>query len=240
MRQLSYPVSVDANKFEFFLNDMVAASWVLRETTHSDLIGAFLKLHESFMKRLGRENRGFFSQVPEERLLKIVRGWIELYQLTLKDLGSRFPRSSQSLDLSADGVNWSERLNINATGLLRIDGASRYAEFWAERSIRTVDKFRSFSSRKKFVGSTAYIGYSNLVIGGEFLVLDRMANGVPSYDMFETIVREKLRDEKHLKDIALTNDWSIAVSSETSISKLIALAEELPQGLFNHDRQCLI
>ncbi|MES2760314.1 MAG: hypothetical protein V4693_23310 [Pseudomonadota bacterium] len=192
------------------------------------------------MKRLGRENKGFFTQVPEELLLKVVRGWIELYQLTLKDLGSNFPRTSHSLDLSADGINWSERLNVNATGLLRIDSASRYAEFWAERSIRTLDKYRSFASRKQFVGSNAYSGYSNLVVRGEFLMLDRMANGVPSYDMFEAIVRERMRNEKHLKDIALANDWSIVACSETSIGELILLAEKIPQGLFNHDQQTLV
>lgn len=178
--------AVENEKFLFLFNDLTAAQWVLNidvDISNQLMIECFMDVHEVFLKRLSRIDKGIFSKVNSHELSDVIRGWIRLYKCTLELLKKQYPRSSSSRDLIIGRVNWSEKLDISASGLLLIDHSSRYAEYWAERSIKTADGYSSLDERLLFVGSYIYNSYAQMVHRGDLLVLDAFSNGVTSYDM---------------------------------------------------------
>lgn len=218
--------SMDDEKFAFLLNDLVAASWVERElklTEPSDLEDRFLQLHRSFMVRLGRTDKGIFDTMDREYLSEIVQGWLLLYSNTLSDLRKRFPRRVGNSDLLAKGVNWSQRLGISLSGLIRVDNASRYAEFWAERSFNQPEFFESFSERVDFVGSREYVEYSDMINSGALLILDERLNGIPSFDVFSLIRRKRIKTRGELSLVFEEQGWSFSVCSNAADYRLLTL-----------------
>lgn len=217
--------SVESEKFLFLFNDLTAAHWVLNiETDISDqmLVDRFMEIHHVFLGRLGRQEKGILSKVPTTQLAKVVRGWILLYQCTISLLRRQYPRLSTSRDLVVGRFNWSEQLKISASGLLLIDHSSRYAEFWAERSIKTKDGYSSLESRLSFVGSYIYNEYAQMVRKGEFLVLDSFSNGVTSYDMMLFLRESGCSPESFLSEISKLG-WRVELGDEKAINLIFQL-----------------
>jgi hypothetical protein len=221
--------SIENEKFLFLFNDLTAADWVLNiETDLSDqiLVDRFMKIHHVFLARLGRQEKGILSKVPTIKLIKVVRGWIQLYKCTIDLLRKQYPRLSTSRDLVIGRFNWSEQLKISASGLLLIDHSSRYAEFWAERSITTKDGYSSLESRLSFVESYIYNEYAQMVRKGELLVLDSFSNGITSYDMMLFIRQSRCSSESFLSEINKLG-WRVELGDEKAINLIFQLYTKL-------------
>lgn len=225
-----YPI--ENEKFLFLVNDLTAAHWVSNiDNDLSDqlLVDRFMEIHHGFLKRLARQEKGIFSQVPITKLIQVVRGWILLYQCTLTLLRKQYPRLSTSRDLVIASSNWSEKLNISASGLLLIDHSSRYAEFWAERSIKTKDGYSSLESRLSFVGSYVYNEYAEMVRKGKLLVLDSFSNGVTSYDMMLFLRERSCSPKSFLSEIGKMG-WRVEYGDEKAIGHIFQLHNELKEN----------
>ncbi|MEP3245490.1 MAG: hypothetical protein ABJN40_01705 [Sneathiella sp.] len=217
--------SIESEKFIFLYNDLTAARWVLNiDANLSDqlLIDRFMEIHHVFLARLGRQEKGFLGKVSTTKLARVVRGWILLYQSTISLLKKQYPRLPTSRDLVIGRFNWSEQLEISASGLLLIDHSSRYAEFWAERSIKTKDGYSTLESRLKFVGSYIYNEYAQMVRNGKLLVLDSFSNGVTSYDMMLFLRESDCSQRSFLSEIKKLG-WRIETGDETAIHRIYQL-----------------
>lgn len=224
--------SVNSEKFLFLLNDLTAAHWVLSikyDVSDQLLVERFMEIHQVFLGRLGREDKGILGKVPTAELAKVVRGWIRLYQCTLNLLRKHYPRLLTSRDLVIGRFNWSEKLQISASGLLLIGHSSRYAEFWAERSIKTIDGYASLEYRLSFVGSYIYNEYSQLVRRGEFLVLDSFSNGVTSYDMMLFLRERNCSPNSFLSEISQLG-WRMEIGEKKSIDRIFELFASLEEN----------
>jgi hypothetical protein len=216
---------VDNEKFLFFLNDLTAAKWVIDIEAcipDQELASRFMTIHQIFLGRLGRQEKGILRKVPATTLVKVVRGWIILYQCTIALLRRQHPRLQTSRDLVIGKYNWSEELKISASGLLLLDHSSRYAEFWAERSINTKDAYFSLESRLSFVGSHVYNAYAQMVRKGELLVLDVFSNGVTSYDMMLFLKDSNCSPESFLSEMKKLG-WRLELGNEKSIDIIFQL-----------------
>lgn len=222
-------LSIDNEKFEFLLNDLTAASWVLSAdvgVADCTLVGRFMEIHKVFLDRLGRKERGALIRMPAEKLSEIVRGWILLYKCTLSELRKQFPRTNTSTDMILYRVNWSERLKISASGLLIIDHSSRYAEYWAERSVKTKYGYHSLNSRLSFIGGPVYAEYARMVRNGDLLVLDGFSNGVTSYDMMLFIRETGCSPASFLSEIK-NKKWRVERGYKDAIDRIFELYANL-------------
>lgn len=223
--------SVENEKFIFLLNDLTAADWVLNVNENMpkhELSRRFMEIHHIFLRRLDRQEKGGLRMTPMPKLVKVVRGWIILYKCTLSLLRKQHPRLSSSRDLVIGKTNWSERLGISASGLLLIDHSSRYAEFWAERAIKTKNGYSSFESRLSFVGSYIYNEYAKMVRNDEWLVLDTFSNGVTSYDMMLFIMERHCTPETFPLE-AKKIGWRIKTGNKESIIRVFQIYSKLKE-----------
>jgi hypothetical protein len=221
--------SVESEKFLFLYNDLTAADWVTSvkaDVSDDLLVGRFMEIHQVFLGRLGRKERGIFAKVSREHLARVVRGWILLYRRTLDLLREQYPSSECSRGLVIGKVNWSDRLRVSASGLILIDHSSRYAEYWAERSIKTIDGYSSFESRFSFVGSNTYNDYAQLIRSGEFLVLDSFSNGVTSYDMMLFLKESSCSPDLFLSEISKLG-WRLEIGDKKAINYLFQIYDAL-------------
>lgn len=217
--------SIEEDEFLFLLNDLTAARWVFSVNSgvsDQQLVDQFMEIHQFFLTRLSRKDRGIFRKVTLENLANIVRGWIHLYQRTLDLLQRQYPRLPSSRDLVIGRVNWSEQLNISASGLLLINHSSRYAEYWAERAIKTKNGYLSLESRLSFIGSYIYNEYAKMIRQGRLLVLDNFSNGVTSYDMLLFMEETGCTPDSFLREIRKL-EWRLEVGSEKDICRLFQL-----------------
>lgn len=220
---------IDSEKFIFFYNDLTAAFWVLNiddSLEDSVLIERFMEIHNAFLSRLNRKDKGIFSKVTCEKLADVIRGWTTLYRATLELLRQQFPRLSTKRDLLIGRINWSERLNICASGLLLIDHASRYAEYWAERAIKTSGGYSSLGFRLRFIGSVVFNEYAEAVRRGELLVLDGFSNGVTSYDMMVFLKESCCEQELFLAEIKKLG-WRLEIGDDRSIERIYQIYSKL-------------
>lgn len=225
----NYSIAVDNEKFLFLFNDLTAANWVYstkEDASDKDLLNSFAEIHRIFLNRLNRQEKGIFDRVPKPHLVKVIRGWASLYRCTLGLLRNQYPRSKFTRDLIIGHTNWSERLNISASGLIVIDHSSRYAEFWAERSIKTKEGYSSLESRRSFVGSPAFNGYAELVRKNEFLALDGFSNGVTSYDMMLFLRDSDCTQATFASEIDRLG-WRLVRGDDTSIGNIFRIYSQL-------------
>lgn len=181
-----------AEEMKFLLADLRAAAWVSNVDPSLDadvLRTKFLSIHQFFLRNLGRSRPELFRGVDPGFLLDVVRKWIVLYRSTLALLQEEYPRCQGSMDLVLGDENWSATLGISFEGLAHagINYASRYAEFWAERSIRDPEVYASFERRLAFVGSPAYHELAALRRENRLVVKDDFANGVTAFDLYEAL-----------------------------------------------------
>ncbi|MEZ8542429.1 hypothetical protein AB6C74_06250 [Vibrio splendidus] len=220
--------SIEEDEFLFLFNDLTAARWVFNinpDVSDQQLVNDFMEIHQVFLTRLSRKDRGIFRKVTLKNLANVVRGWIYLYQRTLVLLQRQYPRSPNSRDLVIGRVNWSEQLNISASGLLMINHSSRYAEYWAERAIKTSNGYLSLESRLSFIGSYIYNEYAKMIRQGRLLVLDSFSNGVTSYDMLLFMEETGCTPDLFLSEISKLG-WRLEVGNEKDISRLFQLYTE--------------
>ncbi|HEY4240330.1 MAG TPA: hypothetical protein VGM88_10955 [Kofleriaceae bacterium] len=173
--------------WRFLRADLRAAAWV-REPQPADddaLVTRFCSLHLSLVRGIGRERPDLharFLAAPRALFAQVVRQWIALYGATLDALAARHPRDAR--DLALDGTNWSELLGISYAGLLAgASDASRYAEYWAEKSMQSRAIHDSYAARLAFVGTPRYWRCHELTLAKDLVVVDALDNAIPSFDL---------------------------------------------------------
>lgn len=225
-------IQANRDKVNFFVNDLVAAAWVTKTDPQEPacvLVKEFMDIHEIFLNRIGRSRRELFARVKQSYLVEIVRGWIQLYRLTLSKLRSDYPCGDTTPNLIANGVNWSEALGVSAMGLVAIDHASRYAEFWAERSVSNSGVYESLGSRMAFVNSHMYHDFSMMVREGHILVLDCLNNGVTSFDLLNAIKSHSEPDLENFNHELRQHNWKLIYGDDSSIMTAYELATKLSE-----------
>jgi hypothetical protein len=209
-------------KFRILLTDLHAARWVneFRDQRKDQvLVTRFLSIHQFFLKNLGKNRPGLLSDVDRSVMATVVRGWMELYQLGIDDLRRRYPRTMVTPDLVAEGTNWSAELDMSFDGLLGIDFPSRYAEFWAERSIRDRKVFESYEARRDFIASFAYRLVEELVLDDQLLVVDDLTNGITAFDLMEAI-RPVADDSGRIGSKLEEHGWHVMLLTPVAASAL--------------------
>jgi hypothetical protein len=199
------------DEWRFILADLRAAKWVLRTNPRTEdhvLAKKFFSIHQFFLRNIGRERPELFQDVDRGFLLEVVRRWIVLYCRTIGALAHRYPRTATTNDLELRDINWSEGLGISYTGILRgMSYASRYAEYWAERSLRCRRTFASYDSRMRFVGSPAYWDICELITDKQLVVVDQLENAATSYDMLGVTAASEQRHD--LRAIFNRQGWRV-------------------------------
>jgi len=211
-------------EWRFLRADLRAAAWVIETEPDTDaetLLRKFLSLHQHFVKNIGRERPDLFTDVASSTMCEVVRHWIVLYRRTMAALYKRFPRVPGTPDLSLGGVNWSELLGVTFHGILHgMSHASRYAEYWAEKSIKSRDVFESFAARLGFVATPAYWTLLDLAVAKQLTVLDPLANAVTSFDLVETAAGA--RDAADVRDRFAARGWSVDALDDQAAAAVIA------------------
>lgn len=183
------PEYMERDEWRFLFGDLRAASWVLEtdpDLEPQSLFRKFLSIHQFFVRNAGRERPDLFGPVPREVMVDVVRRWIPLYRTTIAALATRYPRTPGTADLRMGGVNWSQELGVTYAGVLAgASAASRYAEYWAEKSLRSEAIYRSYEARTAFIGSRAYWRLLDLTLPRKLRVVDELDNAVPSFDLIE-------------------------------------------------------
>ncbi|MEO8705752.1 MAG: hypothetical protein ABI867_37320 [Kofleriaceae bacterium] len=171
--------------------DFRAAAWCAQhvDTTDDQLLASFHKIHAYFLRAIDRNRPRLFAGIDRPFLIDIIRKWIAMYRRCIDEVRARFPRTDDSADLVTLGRNWSARLEMSYEGLARLDLASRYAEYWAERSVTwatTRDRgegvLESYAARMAFIGSDYYVLHDELSRTQMIMLRDQAGNGIPSFD----------------------------------------------------------
>lgn len=211
-------------EWRFLRADLRAAAWVLETDPQLDgdtLLRKFLSLHQHFVKNIGRERPELFADVAGDVMCAVVRRWIVLYRRTLYALHQRFPRQAGTPDLSLGGVNWSEFLGIAFDGILHgASHASRYAEYWAEKSIKSREVFETFDARLAFVATPAYWQLLDHAVARQLTVLDPLANSVTSFDLVEASAGAT--DAAELRARFAARGWRVDALDEAAAAAAIA------------------
>lgn len=181
--------------FRSLVADFRAAVWCENRRDAADdaaLLVDFHQIHESFLRAIGRRRPGLFGGVDRKFLIDIVRKWVAMYARGVADARARFPRTDDSADLIVHGRNWSEKLDMAYEGLDRLDVVSRYAEYWAERTVTWVTTHErgqgvqeTYEDRMQFIGTGFYVMAETMVHTGEVMFIDGADNGMPSFDIWQ-------------------------------------------------------
>lgn len=178
--------ALDRKSYQILLSDLQAAVFCQEMVGESDdraLGRRFHSIHETFLRNVDRSRAGLFAAVDRTVLLDLVRRWMRLYLHALDEARARFPRGDDAPDLVLAGTNWSERLDASFEALDRLDVPSRYAEFWAERSLRDPEVLASYDARYAMVGTPGYIAIDELYRAGELAIVDGFSNAIPAFDL---------------------------------------------------------
>jgi len=215
---------MDQEEWRFLHADLRAGSWVLDTDPDAEpgvLLRKFFSIHQFFLRNIGRDRPELFRDVPKERMLDVVRRWIVLYRRTLAALGERFPRRPGTPDLRLAGVNWSEAFGISFEGIVKgTSSASRYAELWAERSLKSEGTFETFEARLAFVGTPDYWRVFERRLAKRLVVNDDLANAVTSFDLIGASAGASGAEE--LRQRFVERGWEVDAIDEESAAVLIA------------------
>lgn len=215
-------LALDRKHFNFLVADLQAAAFCIEVIDEPDdrIVGRkFLSIHQFFLRNIDRDRPELFAGVDRALLVDLVRRWMRLYLLALAEVRRRFPRTDDSPDLVMKGRNWSEELDVSFEGLDRLDIASRYAEFWAERSIHDPAIRATFGERCAMVGSPAYVEYDQLHRDHQLLIVDGFTNGIPSYDL-QRAMRE-LAHPDQLEESFGARGWRIRAMTPRARAALV-------------------
>jgi hypothetical protein len=197
--------------------DYRAAAWCevhVDEASDAALLKSFHRIHEHFLRATSRNRPQLFSNVERSFFLETIRKWMTMYLRCVDEVRSRFPRTDDSTDLVALGRNWSERLGICYEGLGHLDFASRYAEYWAERSVtwmttgaRGKAVYETYDARMAFIGSEFYVLCDTLKRAKRVMIRDQARNGIPSFDIREAF--RQLDDPADIEADCEQRDWHV-------------------------------
>lgn len=222
-----------AEELKFLVGDLQAALWVEHVDPDLDapaLGSRFMAIHGFFLRNLGRSRPELFEDVDRTHLLAIVRKWIVMYRRTLALLRDEYPRGPGTVDLQLRDVNWSETLGISFPGLIEagINYASRYAEYWAERSVVDAEIYASYDARMAFAGSPAYRDVAALRRTDKLIVKDAFDNGVTAFDLLEAI--RAAPAWKDLRSIIAARRWYVVALEREAVEVVVRHAYDAGLG----------
>lgn len=168
------------------IGDFRAAQWIANNSAEMDaelLRKRFGAIHEFFIKNVRRSRPGLFAGIDPALFVDVIRKWMVLYGEALSVLRGRYPRTAETLELELEDTNWSLELDIELRGLLEIGYFSRFAEVWAEKSLKHESWYRSYEQRRRFLGNAAFWHAFELTQRGALDVVDDLGNGVTAFDM---------------------------------------------------------
>jgi hypothetical protein len=191
------------------------------------LLRKFLSLHQFFMRNIGRERPELFAGIADAFMVDVVRRWILLYRQTLVALRKRYPRAAGTRDLSLGGVNWSEGLGITYEGLLAgASHSSRYAEYWAEKSLKSRSIYESYDARCAFVDTSDYWSMFELANAKQLIVVDQLVNAVPWFDLVQVSVGATGADD--IRQRCVAHQWRVDALHDDAARALLAARVAAP------------
>lgn len=205
-------ISIDAEKLRSLIADLTAAEWVESrpdEVTPNSLVESFLLLHDQLLGIIKRHRPNIFQSLDEDTLYELARRWCILYRATLSEHRRIDVEANEISRVVLDNRDWGRALNLGRDAILTVEYPARFAEFWAERSVRSKAVFESFEERLNHVGTRRYHLIHKLTCTEELLVLDQYSNGVPSYDIFLS-----LENHNSTGDIAKSlelDGWNVVI-----------------------------
>ena len=219
------PEYMERDEWRFLLADVRAAAWCIEcPLDHVDgetLLRKFLSLHQFFVRNIGRERPDLFAHIPAAFMIDIVRRWVRLYRLAIDALRTRYPRTPGSKDLGLGGVNWSEAFGITYEGLLLgASHSSRYAEYWAEKSLESRAIYESYDARAAFVATPDYWRLFDLANEQKLVIVDQLVNAVPWFDLVRISVGA--RDADELRRRCAAHQWRVDALHDDAVAALFA------------------
>jgi len=216
---------MERDEWRFLLADFRAAAWCIEcPLDHVDgetLLRKFLSLHQFFLRNIGRERPDLFVGVPDAFMVDIVRRWVRLYRKTLSALRERYPRVPGTTDLRLGGVNWSELFGITYEGLLfGASHSSRYAEYWAEKSLKSRSIYETYDARAEFVATPDYWRLFDLANDKKLIVVDQLVNAVPWFDLVR--VSAGAADGDEIRRRCAAHQWRVDALHEDAVVALLA------------------
>ncbi|MEJ7602163.1 MAG: hypothetical protein WKG01_29975 [Kofleriaceae bacterium] len=195
--------------------DFRAAAWCEAHVDEADdrkLLESFHRIHSYFLRAIDRSRPRLFAGIERGTMINLVRKWMVMYLRCVDEVRGRFPRTDETADLVTLGRNWSARLAISYEGLDRLDVASRYAEYWAERSVtwlatgaRGDGVSETYDARMGFIGSPYYVLHDTLKRASGLMLRDQAGNGITSFDLHDAF--RGLVDPADLEAECVRRDW---------------------------------
>ncbi|MEG4249357.1 hypothetical protein [Microcoleus sp. Pol10D4] len=102
--------------------------------------------------------------------------------MAFNQLRIHFPVGSAP-SLTVNGKNWSETLQINSVGLVLLANESRYAEYWAEKSLSNSSVYDSYADRLEFLTTELHWQLSYFKLTGSLTIYDTANLGITTYDI---------------------------------------------------------
>ena len=208
-------IAIHPEKLRSLVADLTAAEWVESNPEglgREQFLRAFLELHEQLLAIIERKRPNIFRSLTEDALYEIAIRWCSLFRATLSEHRRVDLEANDLSRVMLDGKEWGILLKLGRDALLTIEYPARFAEFWAERSVRSEQTFESYEHRVKHVGSRRYHLINKLTYSEELLVLDQFSNGVPSYDIFLALGRHN-KTSDIAKSLQL-DGWNVVVLTE--------------------------
>lgn len=204
------------------LGDFRGAQWIARNSSEMDaetLRKRFSAIHEFFIRNVRRSRPGLFADVDPSLFVDVIRKWMVLYGEALDVLRARYPRTAQTFDLQLEGTNWSLELEISMEGLLEIGYFSRYAEVWAEKSLKGEGWYRSYPARRQFLGSAGFWHAFELAKSGTLDIVDDLGNGVTAFDLIAIARSPLFRGD--LRATMLGVGWKIRTLDDDALATIL-------------------
>lgn len=230
MSQIDASIFFDpqSNQKEILLADLQAAKWIERINSHTDLkqlAGHFIHYHHHLTQKIMGTTVKSLEQVDKLFLGTVIQKWSTLYSTALSQLRKNFPLDAAP-SLIVNSKNWSEILLINSVGLARLANESRYAEYWAEKSLYNSTVYDSYADRLEFLATDLHFQISNLKLTGSLTIYDASNLGVTTYDIAKAVYESPdINFIKHFGSLR----WKVVSFNEDASQLCLLLYEFLRQ-----------
>ncbi|WP_446891627.1 hypothetical protein [Aeromonas veronii] len=178
------------NDVDIFKSDIAAINLALNLNSDISIVDEFMAFHHSATNKIRHSHIRVLDSLSHAKLALIIRKWGQLYVKYFKYLRIK-PPCNNSTCLYPE-------LGLSVSGLAALSIASRYAEYWAEssirESIRDLNIFNEWEKRLEFIGSKIFIELHNLRENGDILVYDSRNLSLPIFDVHNQLSSYKGND----------------------------------------------
>lgn len=210
MSQIDASIFLDpqSNQKEILLADLQTAKWIERINLYADLeqlTEHFIYYHHHLTQTVMGTTVKRLEQIDKLFLGTVILKWSTLYSTALSQLRKHFPLGSAP-SLTVNSKNWSEILLISSVGLARLANESRYAEYWAEKSLSNSAVYDSYADRLEFMTTDLHLQLSHLKLTGSLTIYDAVNLGITTYDIAKAVYESPdLNFRKHFRSL----EWQV-------------------------------